>query len=68
MKIWHLCGSGTSAVGAYLAAREKRILPKKNFQKGGRPQKQPGGFLKVMHATVSYQNGAVTKIEITGSV
>ena len=27
--------------------------------------KQPGG---VMHATVSYQNGAVTKIEITGSV
>lgn len=56
--IWERgCGSGTSAVGAYLAAREKKDVTVS--------LKQPGG---VMHATVSYQNGAVTKIEITGSV
>lgn len=56
--IWERgCGSGTSAVGAYLAAREKKDITVS--------LKQPGG---VMHATVSYQNGAVTKIEITGSV
>ena len=46
-----------SAVGAYLAARERKDITVS--------LKQPGG---VMHATVSYQNGAVTKIEITGSV
>ena len=56
--IWERgCGSGTSAVGAYLAVREKKDITVS--------LKQPGG---VMHATVSYQNGAVTKIEITGSV
>lgn len=56
--IWERgCGSGTSAVGAYLAAREKKDITVS--------LKQPGG---VMHAMVSYQNGAVTKIEITGSV
>ena len=56
--IWERgCGSGTSAVGAYLAAREKKDVTVS--------LKQPGG---VMRATASYQNGAVTKIEITGSV
>ena len=45
--IWERgCGSGTSAVGAYLAAREKKDITVS--------LKQPGG---VMHATVSYQNG-----------
>lgn len=56
--IWERgCGSGTSAVGAYLAAREKKDVTVS--------LKQPGG---VMHATVSYQNGAVTKIEITAAL
>lgn len=56
--IWERgCGSGTSAVGAYLAAREKKDVTVS--------LKQPGG---VMRATASYQNGAVTKIEITAAL
>ena len=56
--IWERgCGSGTSAVGAYLAAREKKDV--------AISLKQPGG---VMCAEVSCENGKITKIEITGRV
>ncbi len=56
--IWERgCGSGTSAVGAYLAAREKKDITIS--------LKQPGGE---MRAEVSYENEKIVKIEITGSV
>lgn len=56
--IWERgCGSGTAAIGAYLAAREKKDVSVS--------LKQPGG---VMQAAVSYANGRITKIEIVGSV
>lgn len=56
--IWERgCGSGTSAVGAYLAVREKRAVTV--------ALKQPGG---VMQAAVSYADGRITGIEMTGSV
>lgn len=56
--IWERgCGSGTSAIGAYLAAREKKAV--------AIALKQPGG---VMQAAVCYENGAITEIQMTGSV
>ena len=56
--IWERgCGSGTSAVGAYLAAREKKDIAVS--------LKQPGGE---MRAEVFYENGRIGKIEIMGSV
>ena len=51
------CGSGTAAVGAYLAAREKRDAVVS--------LKQPGG---VLCAAVSYVQGKITKIELRGKV
>lgn len=56
--IWERgCGSGTAAVGAYLAAREKKDI----FVS----LKQPGG---VMCAAVSFAQEKITKIELMGKV
>lgn len=56
--IWERgCGSGTSAIGAYLAAREKKTVSV--------ALRQPGG---VMCAAVSYENETITAVQITGRV
>lgn len=56
--IWERgCGSGTSAIGAYLAAREGKSLSV-NLQ-------QPGG---VMGAEVVYENETMQSLQITGKV
>ncbi len=56
--IWERgCGSGTSAVGAYLAAKEGRSLSVS--------LKQPGG---IMGAEVSFENGKIMSLHITGKV
>lgn len=51
------CGSGTSAVGAYLAMKAGKSLSVS--------LKQPGG---VMGAEVSVENGKITSLQITGKV
>ena len=56
--IWERgCGSGTSAVGAYLAMQEGKSL--------SISLKQPGG---IMGAEVSVENGTITSLHITGKV
>ena len=56
--IWERgCGSGTSAVGCYLAQKEGNSLSVS--------LKQPGG---IMGADVTYENGAITALSITGTV
>lgn len=56
--IWERgCGSGTSAIGAYLAEREGKSLSVS--------LKQPGGM---MGAEVSYVNGTFESLSITGKV
>ena len=56
--IWERgCGSGTSAIGCYLAAKEGRSLSVS--------LKQPGG---IMSAEISYANGTITSLHITGKV
>ena len=56
--IWERgCGSGTSAVGAYLAMKAGKSLSVS--------LKQPGG---VMGAEVSVENGKITSLQITGKV
>ena len=56
--IWERgCGSGTSAIGAYLAMKEGKSLSVN--------LKQPGG---IMGAEVSVENGMITSLRITGKV
>ena len=56
--IWERgCGSGTSAIGAYLAMKEGRSLSVS--------LKQPGG---IMGVEVSFENGKVASLHITGKV
>ncbi|MBQ5588936.1 MAG: hypothetical protein IIU70_02165 [Anaerotignum sp.] len=56
--IWERgCGSGTSAIGAYLAMKEGRSLSVS--------LKQPGG---IMGAEVSVENEMITSLYITGKV
>ena len=56
--IWERgCGSGTSAIGAYLAAKEGKSVSVS--------LKQPGG---VMGVEVSYENGKIGSLHITGNV
>lgn len=56
--IWERgCGSGTSAIGAYLAVKEGRSLSVS--------LKQPGG---IMGAEVSVENGKIQSLHITGKV
>ena len=56
--IWERgCGSGTSAIGAYLAMKEGRSLSVS--------LKQPGG---IMGAEVSFENGEFASLHITGKV
>lgn len=56
--IWERgCGSGTSAIGAYLAMKEGKSLSVS--------LQQPGG---IMGAEVSYENGRITSLYITGKV
>ena len=56
--IWERgCGSGTSAIGAYLAMKEKKSL--------SISLKQPGG---IMGAEVSVENEKITSLHITGKV
>ena len=56
--IWERgCGSGTCAIGAYLAAKEGESL--------SISLKQPGG---IMGAEVSYENGTFKSLHITGKV
>ena len=56
--IWERgCGSGTSAVGCYLAEKEGKSI--------SISLKQPGG---IMGAEVSVENGKVTSLHITGKV
>jgi diaminopimelate epimerase len=56
--IWERgCGSGTSAVGAYLALKERKSLSVS--------LKQPGG---IMGAEVSVENGKIKSLHITGKV
>ena len=56
--IWERgCGSGTSAIGAYLAMKEEKSL--------SISLKQPGG---IMGAEVSMENGMITSLHITGKV
>lgn len=56
--IWERgCGSGTSAVGAYLAAKEGKSLSIR--------LEQPGG---VMGAEVVFADGAIQSVQITGHV
>ena len=56
--IWERgCGSGTSAIGAYLAVKEGKSL--------SISLKQPGG---IMGAEVSVENEKITSLHITGKV
>lgn len=56
--IWERgCGSGTSAIGAYLAMKEGRSLSVS--------LKQPGG---IMGVEVSFENGKFVSLHITGKV
>ena len=56
--IWERgCGSGTSAIGAYLAMKEGKSLSVN--------LKQPGG---IMGAEASVENGMITSLHITGKV
>ena len=56
--IWERgCGSGTSAIGAYLATQEGKSCSVS--------LKQPGG---IMEAEVSVENGKITSLHITGKV
>ena len=56
--IWERgCGSGTSAIGAYLAVKAGKSLSVS--------LKQPGG---VMGAEVSMENGKIESLQITGKV
>ena len=56
--IWERgCGSGTSAIGAYLAMKEGKSLSVS--------LKQPGG---IMGAEVSMENGKIASLHITGKV
>ena len=56
--IWERgCGSGTSAIGVYLAMKEGKSLSVS--------LKQPGG---IMGAEVSVENGKITSLFITGKV
>ena len=51
------CGSGTAALGCWLAHRESRPYRA--------PIRQPGGEIDV---SVSVQNGRISGVEITGTV
>lgn len=56
--IWERgCGSGTSAIGAYLAARAGKSVSVK--------LKQPGG---IMGVEAEYKNGTIKALSITGNV
>ena len=56
--IWERgCGSGTAAIGAYLAARERKEISVSLMQPGG-----------VMCAEAAYEAGKITRLTVTGRV